>query len=385
MRDLILLIPTTDQSHGDCATLRQHLTTLRLKTWSFEDLRVGSSELEELDAAVSEARALILVHSGTGPLHPRSGRALRACQVRSDALVRIFFFSREGLMPYYPSLRSEAEALPKDPASAADACADALARSPHHAGWVDHLGAYSRFADLSHRYIDLAQALGILIKQQEYDPARILYWKILHYTGYRELWAERSEFSNQLLTLSNSVGHHSNSAEVLLRGIAYERIEKSQVRLAESSLVQAYESFRSAKRRDAAALCANYLGDLRARCGLADEADKQYQIAEESFDGLERDRVALKRRLLALQHADMLPSKLAKELRKLRDEFKILQDYRFATVDRELAIVWSRIGENEEALRWANQSVRFFREEIVMPREAIKSESVLEKIRKRVQ
>jgi len=218
MRTRVVIVPAASEDIEYSQILEKRLIFLGFQTWSLEtQTKIGESILGNIDKALRDAIALILIRSKASIQSQWSLIQQRAfqSQIRFSGALKLIVVPRTRIL-LAPSLLSQAVVLEpqSDPYLAALACASIISNNPSSSSFqllshpdspnalIYNPEAYTQVNPLESKFEKYVNVIMSLSSLKEYEPANELYWKILYYTGYRELWETRLTLSNRLLRLS---------------------------------------------------------------------------------------------------------------------------------------------------------------------------------------
>lgn len=170
--------------------------------------------------------------------------------------------------------------------------------------------AWTRFPEIANKYEALLKQLSILIKNGEYEQSINCYWKILYFTGTRELWHDRAILSNKLLALSIKEKDYKTAGQILAKGNAWPLIYKGNYHMAELFLEKALGYFTKANEYSEMGICYEYLADIYGQTGRLDLVRNNYKEAMKRY---KRDN-CLKEYQVALKQAFFMQSKMTQIL-----------------------------------------------------------------------
>ncbi|WP_271591282.1 hypothetical protein [Bradyrhizobium sp. CCBAU 65884] len=366
------------------------LQSLGLKTWTIEnDVLIGESKIKALDDRLRSSAAMVLVRcSGEEPDEwaQRQEFSFRAQLKRSSDLKLIVVPQRNSVVE--KSLYGHAIVLPDwvGENQIADLSAAAIKFNPDlssvRAPLPDNpnapllsAGAWS----LQSPELEFDRNIDRILSLQgrrNYDEASDLYWKTLHFSGYRSRWDARLKVSRHISDLAEREGDVLNRGLVFIKGIAYLHLTCGDYTSCLDTLKRADGELRGARDRRLSGFCWSYLGDIEAQWGRPSRALECYAEAVNAMAGLEQHNVVLKARMVkVLSGASGIPSRL-RSLSDLRQEFSEVHNYRAGIVDMVIAETLRNSGEYCEAIAHSARAVNLFRNVINMPRNTRRAEAL---------
>jgi hypothetical protein len=395
LRDTVLVVPGSATDEQFARQLVHHIDTLGLRAWSLQThVDVGRSLIAALNQAIEDAAALVLIRSPAKQQDPWALLQQHAYQAsaRLSGPQTIIVF-RRARAPIPVTLRTQALVLNGDvsPEDAARTCFTILTstlavgsyrpeRPPDSPGApLLRPGAWTQVPDFSASFATYIAIIGSLADLKEYEHALDLYWKVLYFSGYRELWGERLAVSSKLLRLARRSHDEKTEGLILARGIAYAYLSQNGHDSAQRLLKRAYRVFEHAKNHRGLGIVWSYLGDVFAAEGREAQALEAFGYGEAELEGLERRQVQLKATFYRLTQDESANGRRVDLLLRLRDQFAAIGDYREGLVDLEIARALDRLG-SPLGLDHAQRAVTLFRDTIAMPRNAVRAEAVLAQI-----
>ena len=297
---------------------------------------------------------------------------------------------QRGRVVLEPSLASQAIILPSDlsPSYVASRCAAmimAIRSSRFSAGTLTFNGnrvsveqiRSSLISNIDGEYDKYYITINNLMDLSEYEHARELYWKTLHYSGFRELWHHRLSLSGRIRALAIDAGDMATASAVSSLGISYAYIAQRKFMLATRALEAALLLANEAHDTRAKATVLSYHGQIAEETGKLNDAVMLYSEAGPLLGGIDEYQLYLRRQLINVVHAESDAKSQIRKMLDLQHDFSAIADYRRALVDMEIAKVAWRSGAKREARFHAGMALDQFQESIIMPRNARKARLLL--------
>jgi tetratricopeptide (TPR) repeat protein len=246
---------------------------------------------------------------------------------------------------------------------------------------LERAGAWSNIPDLSGKMASYLTAFNALQEVDEYEYAKLIYWKILYFTGYRELWDDRLLLSKNLYKLSIRNNDFITAGLILSRGVSYAYLSQQKFLQARAALKSAWRYFSDSGYPAGKASCWDYMADIYAEQGRYKESLLCYEESIKNASGLERDQVRLKRLFQEIKNDTQASQSKVIALRMVAEDFYQLRDYREGLVKMELARTLFQLGDRVESQFYAEDAYQFFDGKSFMPRNRIKAEHILKQFK----
>lgn len=235
---------------------------------------------------------------------------------------------------------------------------------------------------IGNRFQKYKQSIVLLSEIDEYEKAKALYWDVLFYTGYNELWSDRIGISKTIYDMSIANRDYVNAGLVLCRGVSYPLLELSRHDGAVKILKKSYNIFRKHHDGKGVASCLSRYAEILTRGKRIAKAGKCFKkaIAKSRSGSIEEYQIRLKQEFTLYEYSCSSVSRRLDFLYKIQEKFSAIKDFREGLVYVEIGKCYAQIGELSRAKRHLENAIIFFTHKIHMPRHVRTARFLLDKL-----
>jgi hypothetical protein len=241
--------------------------------------------------------------------------------------------------------------------------------------------AWTNAEALSPKYPFLLQKLNTLAKSDAYEDALSLYWKLMYFTGTRELWTDRDHINSIMLAMAKKAKDWRTCGLIIADGVAWPFIHTGQNTKAHSTLSSALPYL--SKTSSGLIVYYDSLAELHEASGHPSVATDHYNAAlahsKNAKHDLQEYKIIQKRNLTRVNADPIASASKLVALEQLRDKFKEIKSFREAIVDLEIAKTLHELNSSE-ALPVAMHAHHLLENEILMPSRAAKALRLIDRI-----
>jgi hypothetical protein len=241
------------------------------------------------------------------------------------------------------------------------------------------LAAWPRMLEIDTDYDERRDKLLITIINGEYEDAVAQYWRLIYYTGTRELWLDNAYLSERLLDLSNKRRDYRTVGLLQARGKAWPLMYKGNFRKARLLLNDALQSLLKARASVEMGVFYEYMADMYSDVGNVARASALYSEAGRHLTDMAAHKVELKRRFLHARYEDLGTNKRITALTRLSQDYSHIKSYREGIVQMELARSYY-FRKAPEAIAIAESASSLLGDDVRMPTPAARAWKLLQRM-----